>query len=192
MIRRLFLALGLLALTACTNANDLDKAAPDLGDFSLSHRVVVSPNLTRGPLSRPATEAEWEAEMLRAIGARFDRYEGARRYHFGVSVEGYVLAQPGIPLVLSPKSLMIFNLTVWDDAAGAKLTEEPEQFTVFESLSGETLVGSGLTQSRETQMRKLADNAAKVIETYLARQKREQGWFTPTGAAATAAAGGGG
>lgn len=180
MLRLVVLLAGLLALAACTNSNDLGEPPADLGDFTLSHRVVVAPNLTMGPLSRRATEEEWNAALLNSIGARFDRYAGDKLYHFGISVEGYVLAQPGIPLVLSPKSVIILNLTVWDDAAGKKLNEEVEQFTVFESLSGDTLIGSGLTQSREQQIVNLSNNAAKVIETWLANQKRNAGWFGGT------------
>lgn len=177
MLRLFVLLAGLLAVTACTNSNDLGEPPVDLGDFALSHRVVVAPNLTMGPMSRRATEEEWRDAMLKSISARFDRYSGDRLYHFGISVEGYVLAQPGIPLVLSPKSVMILNLTVWDDAKGEKLNAEVEQLTVFESLSGETLIGSGLTKSREKQMQNLADNAAKMIQNYLVTQRREAGWF---------------
>ncbi|SDI93313.1 hypothetical protein [Lutimaribacter saemankumensis] len=177
MIRLLALIAGLFALTACTSTNDLRNPPVDLGDFRLSHRVVVAPNLTKGPMSREATVEEWEAAMLGAIGERFDRYDGDKLYHFGISVEGYVLAQPGIPIVLNPKSILIFNVTVWDDAAGKKLNEEPEQITVFESLSGETLLSSGLTQSKEQQLQNLSRNAAKQIQNYLVRMKREKGWF---------------
>ena len=48
------MALGLLG--ACTNANDLDKAPVDLGNFALGHNVVVAPNLTKGPASRDASK----------------------------------------------------------------------------------------------------------------------------------------
>jgi hypothetical protein len=188
MLRVIALIAGLLAITACTNANDLRNPPVDLGDFKLSHRVVVAPNLTKGPMSREATKDEWEAAMLDAIGERFDRYDGDRLYHFGISVEGYVLAQPGIPIVLNPKSILIFNVTVWDDAAGKKLNEEVEQITVFESLSGETMLSSGLTQSKEQQMQNLSRNAAKMIQNYLVRMNREKGWFTG-GTAAAADAG---
>jgi hypothetical protein len=183
MFRVIALIAGLAALAGCTSANDLAGPPVDLGDFRLSHRVVTSPNLTKGPMSREAGEEEWEQAMLDAIGERFDRYEGDKLYHFGISVEGYVLAQPGIPVVANPKSILIFNLTVWDDAAGKKLNQEVEQFTVFETLSGETFLSSGLTQSKEQQMQNLARNAAKRVQTYLLRMKREKGWFTGTEAA---------
>lgn len=190
---RLIIALlaAMLTLGACTSVTDLNEPPVDLGDFSLSHRVIVAPNLTKGPVSREASKEEWEAAMLSALAERFDRYEGDKLYHFGISVEGYVLAQPGIPVVLSPKSVLIFNLSVWDDAAGKKLTTEPKQFTVFESLSGETMIGSGLTQSKETQLKNLSRNAAKMIQTYLLRMNKEEGWFNGgvrvPGAKATAA-----
>ena len=49
--------------------------------------------------------------------------------------------------------------------------------TAFETFSGETVVSSGLTQSRETQMANLTANAAKLIEDWLAEQNQEFGWF---------------
>jgi len=100
----------------------------------------------------------------------------------GISLEGYVLAVPGVPLVASPKSALIFNVTAWDDAAGAKLNDEPEQITVIESFSGETVLGSGLTQSKEVQMRNLSRNAAKLIQNWLVRQKYQEDWFGGTAA----------
>ncbi len=177
MIRKLVLFLSLGALLACTNADDLDQAPTDLGNFSLGHNVVVAPNLTKGPVSREASKEEWIAAMTDAVEERFGRYEGDKLYHFGVSVEGYVLAQPGIPIVASPKSILIFNLTVWDDAAGKKLNEKVKQITVIESFGGDTLLGSGYTKTGEEQMQQLAKLGAKEIERYLVRQNFEDGWF---------------
>jgi hypothetical protein len=179
MVKRFLAGLCMLALGACTNADDLQEAPVDLGDFSLSHRIVVAPKMAQGPMSRSATEDEWKEAITAALSERFDRYSGEKLYHFGISVEGYVLAQPGIPLILSPKSVLIINLSVWDDAAGAKLNQEVEQITVFESFSGGSIVGTGYTKSREEQLQALARNAAKEIQSYLERQRRDKGWFGP-------------
>lgn len=177
---RLFALMALLAtLAACTNPNDLDEAPVDLGDFSLGYNVVVASKMQRGPLSREATAEEWQESLTKAIGDRFGRYQGDRLYHLGVSVEGYVLAQPGIPLVASPNSVLILLLTVWDDAAGTKLNAEPEQITIMETISGATIFGSGVTQSKEVQMENLSRNASKQIENILVRRRAQQGWFGP-------------
>lgn len=184
MLPRFAALIALLIVTACTNANDLDKVPVDLGDFALGHNIVVAPKMMKGPLSREASAEEWQESLTTAIGERFDRYEGERLYHFATSVEGYVLAQPGIPLVASPKSVLIVNFTVWDDAKGIKLNEKPEQLTIMETLSGPTVLGSGLTQSKEVQMRNLSRNAAKVMQNYLVKKRAEEGWFTPQDAAA--------
>ncbi|MEZ5716770.1 MAG: hypothetical protein R3D85_17450 [Paracoccaceae bacterium] len=177
MFRNLFLVLGLALLTACGGADDLSKPPVPLGNFALGYNVVVAPNLTKGPLSRDADKEQFIAIVKEAVDERFGRYEGDKLYHLGISLEGYVLAQPGIPLVASPKSILIFNVTVWDDAAGKKLNEEIKQITVIESFGGHTLVGSGYTQSEEEQMRGLARNAAKQIEHFLVRENYEKGWF---------------
>ena len=171
--------LGLLTAMACTNANDLNKPVAPLGDFAFGHNIVVANNMVKGPVSRDASEEEWVTALKSAIGDRFERYEGDRLYHFGVSVQGYVLAQPGVPIVLSPKSVLILNLDVWDDAKGKRMSAEPKQITVMESLSGETILGSGLTQSKEVQIENLSRNAAKLIQNHLRKMHREEGWFGP-------------
>ena len=184
MLRFIALLAAGLMLAACTNPNDLDEKPAYLGDFHLGHNVVVAPNLTKGPVSREASKEEWVEAMTRAIDERFGRYEGDRLYHLGISVEGYVLAIPGIPVVASPKSALILNVTVWDDAKQQKLNEKPEQITVVETLSGSTWVGSGLTQSKQQQMRNLSRNAAKLIQNWLVRENAANDWFE-SGEAAT-------
>lgn len=180
-MRRFMALLGLLAVTACTNANDLDEEPAYLGNFRLGHNIVVAPNLTKGPASRAASKEEWIDAMTRAISERFTRHEGSKLYHLGVSVEGYVLAVPGLPVVASPKSALILNVTAWDDAAGKKLNQKPELITVVETASAKTLIGSGLTQSKEVQMENLSRNAAKLIENWLNRQNDNLGWFEDDG-----------
>ncbi len=170
-----------LALTACTNPNDLEEEPAYLGNFHLGHNVVVAPNLTKGPASREASKGEWLAVMKTAIDERFSRYEGEKLYHLGISLEGYVLAIPGVPIVASPKSALILNVTAWDDASQTKLNEKPELITVVETVSGRTVLGSGLTQSKEKQMHNLTRNAAKQIENWLIKQNNEYGWFEKDG-----------
>lgn len=180
MIRLIaLLALGLVA--ACTNPNDLDEAPAYMGNFRLGHNVVVAPNLVKGPASREASKEEWVDAVTQAITDRFGRFEGTKLYHLGVSIEGYVLAVPGVPVVASPKSALILNVTVWDDAAGRKINEEPHMVTVVESLSTNTVLGSGLTQSREKQMLNLSRNAAKIIQNWLIKNNNEFGWFEDDG-----------
>lgn len=171
-------SLVLVALIAgCSGKADLDKPPVPLGDFSLYHNIVVASKAQRGPLSREATEEQLAEAMRAAVAERFGRYNGARRYHFGISIEGYLLAEPGIPLVVSPKSILILNLTVWDDAAGKKLNDEPFQITVIETLGAGFVVGSGYTMTAEEQLVQLSQNAAKEIEFYLLEQMEELGWF---------------
>ena len=130
MIRIFALLTGMALLAACTPATP-DEPLEDLGMFKLGHNVVVASKAQKGPLSRDATSAEWEAALKTAVAERFSKYQGDQLYHLGISVEGYMLAAPGVPVVYSPKSALIINVTVWDDAAGAKLNKKVEQFTVL-------------------------------------------------------------
>ncbi|GFE50957.1 hypothetical protein So717_27100 [Roseobacter cerasinus] len=167
-----------LSLAACTGARDLDAPMVPLGDFSLGHNVVVAPKVqTTATVSREVPKEQLTEALKSAIAERFDRYEGPNDYHFGVSIEGYVLAKRGVPVVAAPKSAMIIRLTVWDDARGAKLNEEPVQLTVLEQLDGASIVGTGWSQSAETQLMNLSRNAAQAIEDYLVKQNAKEGWF---------------
>lgn len=179
---RLVLPLMLVGLVAaCADGRNLGPARPELGDFRLAHNIVLAENAVQGPLSRQADPADWERELRDAIATRFARYEGERLYHLAVTVDAYVLAVPGIPLVVSPRSALILGVFVWDDALGRPLNEERRQITVLESVSGETLIGSGLTQSAEQQMQTLSRNAALQIENWLAQHPE---WFGGTAAPA--------
>ena len=173
-MRRLFaILIALTALAACSS-EPVDEAPEPIGDFQLGFLVpLASENLTQGPLSRTATPEEWESAMEAAFQPRFAVFDGGTFYHLGVIVEGYVLAQPGIPVVLAPKSALIFSVTVIEDATGTELLEEREQFTVLESLDAASVLGSGLVRSKEEQMAILAQNAASRVETWM----REQPWF---------------
>lgn len=172
-----FLLAGLLTLSlaACSLPERADRPEVDLGNFQLGYAIVVAKNAQKIPPTREATPEEWEAVLKEELVNRFGGYEGDRLYHIAVNVDGYALAVPGVPVVLSPKSAMVISVSLWDDASGAKLNETPKQITVLESLSANTVVGSGLTTSREDQMRNLAQNAARVIEGWLVENREE--WF---------------
>ncbi|MDW3224612.1 MAG: hypothetical protein R8G34_17310 [Paracoccaceae bacterium] len=178
MIRLLMVLTGVLGLAACTGASDLNEPPVPLGNFSLEHNIVVAPKVeTTATVSREVTQKELTDAVQLAIAERFDRYEGSKKYHFGVSIEGYVLAKPGVPVLLAPKSAMILRITVWDDAQGKKLNEEPEQLTILETLDGDSIIGTGWTQTKDTQLRNLSRNAAQAIENYIVKQNAELGWF---------------
>ena len=164
--RRLALAaLVALPLFACAAKEDLAQPPVPLGDFALGYNIVVVDNPTIGPFSRKATDAEWKASLEQAIQRRFGRFKGSGTYHIAVKVQAYALAQPGVPLVVSPKSVLVVSANVW--TPHGKLNAKPEDITVFESISGKTLVGSGLTKTRDEQMLTLSDNAARKIEDWL-------------------------
>jgi hypothetical protein len=174
---RFALALGLMAgLSACAR-NDLAEPPVPLGQFALGLNIAVADKVEMVPISRPATPDEWEAVMVKAVGDRFGRYQGSKLYNIGISVDAYALAPPGIPVVAAPKSILVVTANIWDDAARQKLNPEGKQITVFESLSGETVIGTGITRSRKQQMEALAFNAVKRVEDWLLEHPE---WFDMT------------
>ncbi|MGY6535562.1 MAG: hypothetical protein ACXIVG_09485 [Pararhodobacter sp.] len=173
-LHRSFAALLLLLVAAaCTDARGTGDARPELGDFRLGHNIVVAANAQQAPLSRTAEPEAWEAAIREAVAERFEHYEGTRLYHIAISVDGYVLAVPGVPLVASPRSALIIGVHLWDDELGL-LNEERRQLTILEGVSGESIVGSGLTRSAEEQMAVLSRNAARAIENWMAENTA---WF---------------
>ena len=162
-------------LAACAAPDPLEEDLPDMGNFRLAHNIVVADNMQQVPPSREATPEEWEEILTAEIDRRFGGYEGDKLYHIGIAVDGYALAPPGIPVVLNPRSVLVLSVNVWDDAAQAKLHEEPEQIMVFEGASPETmLLGSGYTRTREEQMQVLARNAARRIQLWMLQNPE---WF---------------
>ena len=166
-------AAAILALCACSVLPE-QKPMLDLGNFALGHNIVVAPNPYMGPGSREATADELIEAVQSAIGDRLDPYEGDKLYNLGVSVDGYVLADVGLPVVLSPKSALIIHATVWDDAAGEKLNEEAHQIAVLEDFTAKTVIGSGLFSTRDQQIDQLSRKVALKLEEWL----QENGeWF---------------
>lgn len=173
-LRPAVLALGLVSLLAACQTNDLAEPPVPLGDFALGHNIVVTSNMQKVVISRNATPEAWEAALEKAMEDRFGRYDGAKLYNIGISIDAFALAPPGVPLVLKPKSALGITVTIWDDAAQRKLNEKPKQIIVMEKMSGETVVGSGLTRSAAVQMDILSYNAAKAVETWLLENPE---WF---------------
>lgn len=169
--------MGLLVLTACGGIRDDLTEAPDaIGFFRLGHNIAVVNDPVQGPFSRTVTNEEWQAAMVTAVDDRFNeaRFFGDKYYHVGVAVEAYVLAMPGVPLVYSPKSVLIFSVNFFEDSTQTKLNDEAIQITVFEPCCTIPLIGTGFTRSAEEQMEGLSFNAARAIE----RTMRENAdWF---------------
>jgi len=180
------LGLAILALTAC-QTNDLKEPPVPLGDFGLGVNVAITDNVQVPGVSRKVTEDVLNKAITDAVAARFDRYSGSKLINIGVYVDGYLLAPPGVPIVLSPSSVMIVTLNFFDDATGVKLNPEGTQITVIEKGSADTFIGSGLTQTKEKQLKTLAYNVAKRIEGILLQNPQWIGLSAQEAAEALAA-----
>lgn len=179
-MRNFVTLLFLLILTACGGIRDDLASVPDpVGTFRLGHNIAVVNEPAKGPFSRTVEDAEWQAAMVTAVEDRLGdaRFFGDKYFHVGVSVQGYVLAYPGIPLVYSPKSALIFSVNFFQDSTQTKLNDELIQITVFEPCCTIPFLGSGFTRGKAEQMEGLSFNAARAIERTI-RQNAD--WFDGT------------
>ncbi len=174
--RHLCLLVVLAVLAACgSNQKPLsEQPVEPLGEFRLVHNIVTVNNIQKVQPSRDVPPKEWDDAVTEAIQARLGRYNGSQMYHLGVNVLGYSVAVPGIPVLLAPKSVVVVEATVWDDAKGGKINQKPRQFTIFESASPDLFIGSGLTKTRDEQVANLAANIALQIEKWL---RENEDWF---------------
>ena len=176
MIFRRFAALGLaLTVSACVSTDD--SGPKDLGDFRLGYNIVQARTVKQGPFSRQVSDEQLTAALREAVAARLNRYDGDGLYHIGISIGGFVLAQPGIPLIYTPKSALIFEVNVYDNATGQRLNAEPKQITAFEGIENVApIVGSGIVRGAEDQLANLVASGAIQVERWLAENPE---WFTP-------------
>jgi hypothetical protein len=171
--RALMLMAGLALLAAC-DTNDLKKPPVPLGDFVLGLNIAVGEGAQAPGISRKATADEWKAAIEKAMDDRFGRYDGTRIYNFSIRVDAYILAPPGVPIVASPRSALIFTVFVFDDATQTLLNPEGKQITMLEGVSPQSFLGSGLTQTREQQIAKMSYRAALAVQKYLLENPE---WF---------------
>lgn len=166
-----------VVLGCSTSQEDLTLAPEPLGQFRLGHNIAIADNTTRGPFSRDFSETDIETSVQNAVAKRLRRYDGDGLYHLGIVVGGLVLAQPGIPVVYAPSSVMIVDVTVFDNTTQKKLNKEPKRLTVGEGFSNAVPVfGSGLVRDADQQLENLSDALAREIEAWL---KENPEWFAP-------------
>ncbi|CUH86836.1 hypothetical protein PH5382_00755 [Phaeobacter sp. CECT 5382] len=173
-----FLAAMLVLLTACGETT-LNEAPEDLGDFNMRVSFVYTDKALQWPLSRAAEPSEWNAPIERAMEARLGRYNGTGKYDVAVTLEGFLLATGGIPVLVNPKSAAVVNVFVYDVKTKTYLAKE-HQMKIFEDTTGESaIIGSGYSRTKEEQIDGLSLRIIDALEEYMAEQHAEHGWFAP-------------
>ncbi len=115
--------------------------------------------------------------MQNQVAKRLRRYDGDGLYHLGIVVGGVVLAQPGVPIVYAPKSVMVLDVTVFDNTTQEKLNEKPKRIFAGEGMRNAVpFLGSGYARSAELQLENLSASAAREIEAWL---RENPDWFAP-------------
>jgi len=170
LTRRAFSGLTLAGagtLGACAIPDPLESEMRPMGDFELAYTVVVSDNIKKVPPSRNADPVEWQRVMTSELERRFGSYRGGKQYVVALAIDGYALAPPGIPVVLTPQSILIVSANVWEADPQRKIAG-PEQITAFEGANT-LFLGSGLMKSADEQMLTLARNIAFKVQSWMLR-----------------------
>ncbi len=177
MIRLSLAMIAGFILASCAAEEDLSVPPEALGDFRLGHNIAIADDTVRGPFSREFTETQMEAAVQNAVAKRLRRYDGDGLYHLGIVVGGVVLAQPGIPVIYAPSSVIMLDVTIFDNSTQQKLNEEPMRIQAGEGFSNMVpFLGSGLVRGPEEQLANLSANAARSIEKWI---RDNPDWFEP-------------
>jgi hypothetical protein len=181
-MNRIYALLTSLLLLAACGETQLYEEAEDLGDFRMRVSFVYTDKALKWPLSRAAEPSDWNAPLERAMNARFSRYDGAGLYDVAVTLEGFLLATGGIPVLVNPKSVAVVNVFVYDVNAKTYLVKK-HQMQVFEDTTGESvIIGSGYSRTKKEQIEGLSLRIVDELEEYMAEQHKENGWFGKPGA----------
>lgn len=174
----------LVLLAGCAGAPLTDRPEP-IGDFRLGHAIAKVERPETGPFSRVLPDEVIKASVENAVRARLGRYDGDGLYHLGMAVGGYVLAQPGVPLIYSPKSVMIVDVTIFDNSTQQKITPEPIRITAFEGVEKTVpIIGSGYARQADEQLENLSAQVAVQLENWI--RKNPELFVVPEGHARVA------
>lgn len=185
MTRLFALFASLLLLVSCSETQ-LDEAPEDLGNFNMRVGFVYTDKALQWPLSRDAEPSEWNEPIERALEARLGRYQGNGKYDVAITLEGFLLATGGIPVLVNPKSAAVVNVFVYNVETQTYLARK-HQMEIFEDTTGESaLIGSGYSRTKQEQIDGLALKIVDALEEYMAAQHAEHGWFNGAEAATVA------
>jgi hypothetical protein len=171
MLPRILFALALLS--ACTSDIDPSVERSGLGDFNLDRLVVIVDDPTSSIVSRSASDDQLRKAVTDAVDARLRRFQGDGSYSIGIKVQGYVLAPPGIPVLFAPRSTLFLSVNAYDDVP-SRLNVDTRNLTIWEDAGGDTVIGSGYSQTAQEQLDEMASNAAIEIELWL---RENEDWF---------------
>lgn len=168
-MRRLIAVLAMALLAgACTRPTaDLESPTDPLGNFRLGFVEVAAPNLQQLLVSRDVPAEVLTEAVDRAMETRFGRFAGNKTYHLAISVEGYSAPPPLVP----GKSAIVLRVSVFDDAARARLGDEPKLIYVIR------VVEYRLNKTLDEVVEGLAEESARQTEVWLREQMLKTGWF---------------
>lgn len=159
------LALAGTSLAGCAVRDPLEQDLPDMGTFQLAAPITVARNAKKVPPSRDASEASLRRMMNAELVRRFGRYAGGTPFYIALNIDGYSLAPPGIPVVLTPKSILVVTANVWRADPQEKIGG-PKQIVTFEGANT-LFLGSGLMKDADAQLLTLCRNTAKKVQDWM-------------------------
>lgn len=160
----------MLGLAGCgAQTFDADEPVEPIGNFQLGFLAMVAEE-PKAVLSRQIPDEVLQGAFEQTFQDWFGRFEGGKLYHLGVKIEQY-----SVPRGIGGRSAVQLLVTVWDDAAQAKLNAEPEVFQIIRVFESGL---ERLNMSDEEQLKKLSVAAATELDEWLRTRLAEDGWFT--------------
>lgn len=140
-----------------------------LANIRIGHVGVVTSGMVQGAYSNAVSPEDLASHLRGAITSKLAGLDGARSYNIGVKVTSYMLANPAVPTVSSPKSALIMSVTVWDDSRGQKPVAPPATVIAVDGLYGTSVFITKQQGDKDHRLAALSAKAALEIERYLTK-----------------------
>lgn len=171
MHKRAIWGLAMLALSSC---GEVPKS-PNLNaqslqaHFTLGHVGVITTGMAKGAYSVDVQSQDLATHLRSAVTSELSNFTGGHQYNLGIKVEAYTLANPSMPTVPQPKSVLMLTLSVWDDSHDPRPILAPATVVAVDGLYGTSIFVTKPQGSIDQRLAALCAKAAIEIERYLVK-----------------------
>lgn len=148
-------------------------------NIRFNHISIVATDMVKNAYSDDVSPEDMTTQLRRAITSKLSELQGDRVYNIGIKVTGYMLANPSVLTVSSPKSVLMLSVSVWNDSPDNKLMLPPSTVIAVDGLYGSALSIAKSQGSKDQRLAALTGRAGVEIAQYLARNAQSLEASTP-------------